>query len=143
MSLRMMAVLKLRVLFLVSMLTNVVTCQQEKRKFLVMENRRCDETSMSSHQMVTQVECVFLCQRMSGCDAVNYNRQTRECELLDGDEDGECSVTSDVSSVYIFEELYFEYDINCKYICTSLLVAYVTLKCALDLRRKRTGDIWL
>ena len=138
-----MPVLKLRVLFLLYLLANGVKSQQEKRKFIVMEDRRCNEASMSSHKMATQMECVFLCQRTSGCDAVNYNRQSRECELLDGDEDGECSVTSDVSSVYIFEELYFEYDINCKYICTSLLVAYVTLKCALDLRRKRTGDIWL
>ena len=110
-----MAILKFRVLLLVSLLANAVTSQQEERKFLVMEDRRCNEARISSHKMATQMECVFLCQRTSGCDAVNYNRQSRECELLDGDEDGDCSGTSDVSSVYIFEELYTEYNIDCEY----------------------------
>ena len=55
------------------------------------------------------------CQRTSGCDASNYNRQTRECQLIDGGAACDCNVEVDPSLIHIRKmSLYSDYIIDCK-----------------------------
>ena len=72
--------------------------------FDVLKEKRCSNPILSTSKAIrSKIECVALCERTSGCGAVNYNRKTRQCQLL-GASDGGCAVESDLNSVHIYDK---------------------------------------
>ena len=77
----------------------------EAQHFSVSKDQRCTDTILSTVKTRSKVECVAFCQRTSECDATNFDRHTRECQLLEGEgEESDCSVEDDTGSVYIKEK---------------------------------------
>ena len=70
--------------------------------FVVSKGKSCSDTNLATTKTRSNIVCVALCQRRSGCDAVNYNRKTRQCQLLGGNGGGGCLV--DPNSVFIHDK---------------------------------------
>ena len=112
--------MKLAFILFAHFISGVTSVKIESDAFSVGKDQRCGNTILLLQTVKTRskIECVATCQRTSGCDATNYNRQTRECELLKKDgAGGDCIVEVDVNSVYIQKKsmnLYTNYIIDCK-----------------------------
>ena len=100
--------------FLVFLVSNVTNEKIGSIQFSVVKHQRCNNTILSTVKTRSKIECVATCQRTSGCDASNYIRQTRECQLLQQGANCDCSVGADTSSVYIQQKsMYSDYVIDC------------------------------
>lgn len=89
----------------------------ESQHYSTGKDRRCDEPGVATVEVRSKLECLALCERTSGCNAVNYERKTHQCDLLQRDENNECSVIDDVDSVYAEKTqatLNLNYVIDCK-----------------------------
>ena len=83
--------------------STVKSVKINNKSFVVLKEKRCSAfSSLSTSKMTSKIECVALCQRTGGCDAVNYNRETRQCELLGGSD--VCNVQTDYNSVHIYDK---------------------------------------
>ena len=96
------------------LVSNVTSEKIGSIQFSVRKHQRCNNTILSTVKTRSKIECVATCQRTSGCDASNYIRQTRECQMLEKGENCDCSVEADASSVYIQQKsMYSDYTIDC------------------------------
>ena len=109
--------MKLAFILFAHFISGVTSVKIESDAFSVGKDQRCGNTILLLQTVKTRskIECVATCQRTSGCDASNYNRQTRECELLDAGAACDCNVEVDPSSTHFRKmSLYSDYIIDCK-----------------------------
>ena len=103
-------------LWIILLVHDVTSVELESKRFVSSGGRRCLDTIVSRVIVRSKLECVTVCRRSSDCTATNFDRVTRECELLRRPDDAECSTEPHQNSVYIREESsrLLGFNVDCK-----------------------------